>query len=69
MLQKTSQYLFSVFSVIKAMPPDPILGIGVAFSKSTNPKKVNLGIGAYRDNNGKPIVMKAVQEAVSKIAA
>lgn len=69
MLTKVPQHLFSVFSVIKAMPPDPILGIGVAFSKSTNPKKVNLGIGAYRDDNGNPIVMKAVQEAVSRIAA
>ena len=69
MLQKTSQYFFSVFNVIKAMPPDPILGVGVAFAQSKNPKKVNLGIGAYRDDNGQPIVMKAVQEAVSRIAA
>ena len=60
MLSFTPKQLFSVFSVIKAMPPDPILGIGVAFNKCTNPKKVNLGIGAYRDDEGKPIVMKAV---------
>lgn len=69
MLQFTPKQLFSIFSRIKEVPPDPILGVGVAFAKCTDSKKVNLGIGAYRDDNGKPIVMKAVQEAVSRMAA
>lgn len=35
-------------------PPDPILGISEAFKRDTSPKKVNLGVGAYRDDNNKP---------------
>lgn len=43
-------------------PPDPVLGVGEAFKKCTDPKKVNLSIGAYRDDNGKPVVMKSVKK-------
>jgi aspartate/tyrosine/aromatic aminotransferase len=32
-----------------------------------NPYKVSLGVGAYRDENGKPLVMKAVHEAKHRI--
>jgi aspartate/tyrosine/aromatic aminotransferase len=49
--------------------PDPILGVSVAFNADTNDKKVNLGIGAYRDENGKPWVLGCVKEAEKKIAA
>jgi len=37
-------------------PADPILSIATAYKASTAPKKVNLGIGAYRDDDGKPYV-------------
>jgi len=42
-------------------PPDPILGVAEAFKKNTNNAKVNLSIGAYRDNNGKPVVLESVK--------
>lgn len=41
-------------------PPDPILGVTEAFKRDTNPKKINLGVGAYRDDNGKPFVLPSV---------
>jgi aspartate aminotransferase len=41
-------------------PPDAILGVTEAFKQDTNPKKVNLGVGAYRDDNGKPYVLPSV---------
>lgn len=41
-------------------PPDAILGVTEAFKKDTNPKKINLGVGAYRDDNGKPFVLPSV---------
>lgn len=44
-------------------PPDPVLGVGVAFKKDTSPKKVNLGIGAYRCDNGKPVLLESVRKA------
>lgn len=50
-------------------PPDPILGVTEAFKKDNNPKKMNLGVGAYRDDNGKPFILPCVKEAEKKVAA
>lgn len=44
-------------------PPDFIHGVSEAFKKDTNPKKINLGVGAYRDDNGKPYVLPSVLKA------
>lgn len=33
-----------------------------AFRRDTDPKKVDLGIGAYRDNNAKPWVLPVVKK-------
>jgi len=43
-------------------PPDPILGTAIAFNNDKNGDKINLGIGAYRDNNGKPYIFKVVKK-------
>lgn len=43
-------------------PPDPILGVTEAFKRDTNPKKMNLGVGAYRDDQGKPYVLNCVRK-------
>lgn len=48
-------------------PPDGILGITEAFKRDTNPSKVNLGVGAYRDDDCKPWVLPSVREAESRI--
>lgn len=52
----------SFFSHVNKGPDDPILGVTVAFNKSTNAKKVNLGVGAYRDDQGKPYVLNSVRK-------
>jgi aspartate aminotransferase len=44
-------------------PPDAILGVTEAYKKDTNPKKISLGVGAYRDDNGKPFVLPSVRQA------
>eukprot|EP00999_Lentomonas_sp_LEN2_P002497 NODE_402_length_1544_cov_118.599153_g370_i0.p1 GENE.NODE_402_length_1544_cov_118.599153_g370_i0~~NODE_402_length_1544_cov_118.599153_g370_i0.p1 ORF type:complete len:426 (+),score=90.28 NODE_402_length_1544_cov_118.599153_g370_i0:168-1445(+) len=44
-------------------PPDPILGVSEAYKASTNPNKINLGVGAYRDDQGKPYVLNCVKKA------
>ena len=44
-------------------PPDPILGLSDQFAKDTFPQKISLGVGAYRDDNGKPYVLESVMEA------
>jgi aspartate aminotransferase, mitochondrial len=53
---------------VSMAPPDPILGVTDAFRKDTNPKKVNLGVGAYRDDNGKPYVLECVKKAEAILA-
>ena len=54
---------FSIFQNLEAAPPDPILGLNEAFKKDTNPKKVLLGMGAYRDDQGKPYILSCVKKA------
>lgn len=44
-------------------PPDPILGVTEAFKRDKSDKKINLGVGAYRDDNGKPYVLGSVRKA------
>ncbi|RSH78378.1 aspartate transaminase aat1 [Apiotrichum porosum] len=53
----------SVWASVKAGPPDAILGITENFKADTSPKKINLGVGAYRDENGKPFVLPSVAKA------
>lgn len=43
-------------------PPDPILGVSEAFKRDSNSKKMNLGVGAYRDDQGKPFVLSCVRK-------
>jgi aspartate aminotransferase len=44
-------------------PPDPILGVTEAFKADKDPRKINLGVGAYRDDEGKPYVLRCVRKA------
>ena len=43
-------------------PEDPMFGLMAAYRRDTDPKKVDLGIGAYRDNNAKPWVLPVVKQ-------
>lgn len=56
-------------SHVTAAPPDAILNLTTGFKSDTNPNKVNLGVGAYRDNNGKPYVFPVVRKAEEMIVA
>jgi aspartate aminotransferase len=62
-LVKNAARSFSTWSHLTAAPADPILGLNDAFKKDTNPKKVLLGMGAYRDNDGKPYILGCVRKA------
>ncbi|CAD6588007.1 MAG: aspartate transaminase aat1, partial [Tremellales sp. Tagirdzhanova-0007] len=44
-------------------PPDPILGVTDAFKKDSAKNKVNLGVGMFRDEDGKPYVLGSVLKA------
>ncbi|KAG8491563.1 hypothetical protein CXB51_014843 [Gossypium anomalum] len=53
----------SVFASIVQAPEDPILGVTVAYNKDPSPNKLNLGVGAYRTEEGKPLVLNVVRKA------
>uniref|UniRef100_A0A9J7YRK2 Aspartate aminotransferase n=1 Tax=Cyprinus carpio carpio TaxID=630221 RepID=A0A9J7YRK2_CYPCA len=53
----------SWWTEVQMGPPDPILGVTEADKRDTNSKKMNLGVGAYRDDNGKPFVLSCVPRA------
>lgn len=57
----------SWWSGVEMGPPDAILGVTEAFKRDTNPKKMNLGVGAYRDDQGKPFVLPSVRKAEHRI--
>jgi aspartate/tyrosine/aromatic aminotransferase len=48
---------------IIAAPEDSILGLTEAFRKESNPKKVNLGVGVYKDDNGSTPILHCVKAA------
>jgi len=50
-------------------PPDPILGVSEAFKRDPAADKMNLGVGAYRDDQGKPFVLPSVRAAEARIMA
>ncbi|CUM56068.1 uncharacterized protein AC631_01453 [Debaryomyces fabryi] len=55
------------FSNIKELPPDPLFGLKARYTADDRSDKVDLGIGAYRDNNGKPWILPAVRKAEEKL--
>jgi aspartate aminotransferase len=44
-------------------PPDAILGIAQSYRQCEDPRKVNVCVGAYRDEEGKPYVLPSVRTA------
>ena len=57
----------STWSQVQQGPPDAILGITEAFKKDSSAQKINLGVGAYRDDKGKPYVLPSVKTAEQKV--
>ncbi|EIW69299.1 hypothetical protein TREMEDRAFT_43904 [Tremella mesenterica DSM 1558] len=56
--------LFTDFwATVQQGPEDPILGVQDKFNADKDPKRVNLGVGAYRDEDGKPWVLDSVLKA------
>ncbi|TMM45300.1 amino acid aminotransferase [Colwellia ponticola] len=52
-----------MFDSLKALPADPILGLGAKYKKDTNPKKIDLGVGVYKDEAGNTPVLNCVKKA------
>lgn len=57
------------YSSVPEKAPDAIFHTKTQFKKDPDPRKLNLGVGAYRDDNLKPYVMPVVLEAERRILA
>ncbi len=57
----------SVFDNAEYIPPDAIFDLTRRYLADTDPNKINLGQGTYRDENGKPWVLPSVRMAKDKL--
>jgi aspartate aminotransferase len=54
---------------LERLPTDPILGLMAAFRGDADPRKVDLGVGVYRDDRGNTPVVRAVRQAEQAVLA
>ncbi len=58
-----------MFESIQPLAADPILGLMALFREDTNPNKVDLGVGVYRNEQGQTPVLASVKEAEARVIA
>jgi len=58
-----------MFERLEPVIPDPILGLMQAFRADPDPRKVDLGVGVYRDDRGETPVLAAVRQAERALLA
>jgi aspartate aminotransferase len=52
-----------MFGSLQAMPADPILGLLAKYKEDSNPNKVDLGVGVYKNEAGHTAVLNCVKKA------
>ncbi|XP_062506739.1 aspartate aminotransferase, cytoplasmic-like [Corticium candelabrum] len=58
----------SFYGNVELACPDTIFDLRDAYNADSHPYKVNLGIGAYRDSEGKPWVLPVVRQVEASLA-
>ncbi len=58
-----------MFERLDSLPTDPILGLMAAYRADTDPGKVDLGVGVYRDVRGETPVLACVRRAEQAVLA
>jgi aspartate/tyrosine/aromatic aminotransferase len=56
-----------MFDRIPVAPADPILGLTEAFNHDPRPDKINLGVGVYKDADGRTPVLASVKAAERRL--
>ncbi len=56
-----------MFESLEMAPPDAILGLTEAFNQDTNPDKINLTIGVYKNESGTTPIFRTVKKAEERI--
>ena len=52
-----------MFDSVPLCPPNPIFGVAQQCKQDTSPSKIDVTIGAYRDDDGKNVVLQCVRKA------
>ncbi len=58
-----------VFKDAPLLPPTVIFNLTARYRADTHPQKLNLGVGAYRDELLRPVVFSAVRKAEAAVVA
>jgi aspartate aminotransferase len=58
-----------MFEQLTPLPVDPILGLIALFRQDTNPDKVDLGVGIYKNERGETPVLASVRAAEERVLA
>uniref|UniRef100_A0A6S8EMG6 Aspartate aminotransferase n=1 Tax=Aureoumbra lagunensis TaxID=44058 RepID=A0A6S8EMG6_9STRA len=64
-----SNRCYSSWYGVEKAPADPIIGLTQAFKDDPAETKVLLGVGAFRDDKGKPYVLPSVKQAEEAVVA
>jgi len=59
--------LASHFNSVPLEPPDAIFGLSAKYKADSSKQKVDLVVGAYRDENGKPWVLPVVRKVEKEL--
>lgn len=58
-----------MFDLLKTLSSDPLLSLITRYKEDTNPNKIDLGVGVYKDGEGETPVLPSVKAAETAILA
>lgn len=56
-----------MFETLTLAPPDKILSLSVLYRNDPRAEKMDLGVGVYKDSEGRTLIMNAVREAEKRL--
>ena len=57
-----------MFDALEEIAVHPVAALYLALARDLNPEKVDLGIGVYRDSQGRSPIMVSVRQAMQRLA-
>lgn len=57
-----------MFDTLEQAGPHPVAQLYAAFAQDSNPDKIDLGIGVYRDSDGRSSILPSVRQAMKRLS-
>ena len=67
MIVKMVESVNERFANLSVPPADPVFGVANKCKADPDTRKINMGVGAYRTDEGKPYIFESVKEAERRI--